>query len=203
MWLGRFFLGPSTRVPRARARARACLACTPRPAPPPRARLTHPPPTPTPPAPAPACNLPNRSCLPFASEAQRATAARYDAGFAGSPLRLVWRTSLGAGCLVNGTPLAPLAAMPRDTPGHWAYINATQKLYNFQLMEEWDALALEFWRPHPRAATLDLTPLWMRPDSMQGAGQVEPWNCIHVCMPGALRFAARQLMLLLQTELKG
>ena len=92
----------------------------------------------------------------------------------GSTVRIVWRTSLGAGCLVEGDVLAPMAAHPRDTPGAWEHINATQKLYNFQLMEEWDRIALDFWKDHPRVSTLDITPLWMRPDSMQGAGQVDP-----------------------------
>ena len=103
------------------------------------------------------------------------------------PMHLVWRTSLGAGCLVEGDVIAPLPAQPRDMPGWWEHVNATQKLYNFKLMYEWDSIAIEFWKHVPGASILDLTPLWQRPDSMQGSGQHEPWNCIHLCSPGPLR----------------
>lgn len=117
------------------------------------------------------------------------------------PVKVVWRTTLGAGCLLNGTELKPLNAMPHDIPDHWASLNRSQKLYNYELMEMWDAMALDMWRNHS-ISSLDLTPLWMRPDAMQGSGESAPWNCVHTCMPGALRVAARQLLLLLQTELK-
>jgi len=139
---------------------------------------------------------------PAAVEVLETVHAAEAARYANSRMKVVWRTSLAAGCLVEGDAIAPLAALPRDVPGHWAHINATQKIYNFQMMEHWDHAALAFWRDHPRVATLDLTPIWMRPDTMQGAGEVEPWNCIHQCVPGPLRVAARQLLLLLQTELK-
>jgi len=111
------------------------------------------------------------------------------------PVRVVWRTSLGAGCLLQGTELKPLQSMPQDIPDHWASLNRTQKLYNYELMEMWDTMALDLWRNHS-ISSLDLTPLWMRPDAMQGSGESAPWNCVHTCMPGALRMAARQLLLL-------
>lgn len=117
------------------------------------------------------------------------------------PVHVVWRTSLGAGCLLKGTELKPLPSMPHDIPDHWASLNRTQKLYNYELMEMWDTMALDLWRNHS-IYSLDLTPLWMRPDAMQGSGESAPWNCVHTCMPGALRMAARQLLLLLLTELK-
>lgn len=116
------------------------------------------------------------------------------------PLRLVWRTSLGAGCLVSGDALVPLLKPPRDTDGHWAHVDATQNAYNYRLMETWDELAVKFWSERGGAQILDLTPLWLRPDAMVGSGGVKPWNCVHVCMPGPLRLAARQLLALLSSE---
>ena len=117
------------------------------------------------------------------------------------PVRVVWRTSLGAGCLLKGADLKPLPSMPSNIPGYWNNLNRTQKIYNFELMEMWDTMALNLWRNHS-ISILDLTPLWMRPDVMQGSGDSAPWNCAHTCMPGALRMAARQLLLLLRTELR-
>jgi hypothetical protein len=64
-------------------------------------------------------------------------------------------------------------------------------------MEKWDALTLGFWRSHPIAHTLDLSMLWMRPDSKKSSGEDEPLDCAHSCNPGALRVAARQMHLLL------
>jgi hypothetical protein len=115
------------------------------------------------------------------------------------PLQLVWRTSLGAGCLAAGETLAPLERPPRDTPGHWDRVRTTQNAYNYELMEYWDALAVAFWRDRG-VPVLDLTPLWQRPDAMVGSGTKNPWNCVHVCSPGPLRLAARQLLHLLRTE---
>lgn len=117
------------------------------------------------------------------------------------PLRLVWRTSLGAGCLVSGDALVPLPKPPRDTDGHWAHIDATQNPYNYREMEEWDEVAIKFWREREGVQVLDLTPLWQRPDAMVGSGTVKPWNCVHTCMPGPLRLGGRVLLNLLLTEL--
>jgi hypothetical protein len=126
---------------------------------------------------------------------------QFESKFINMPVRVVWRTSLGAGCLLKGAELQPLPSSPSNIPGYWENLNSTQKIYNFQLMEMWDTMALNLWRNHSMSS-LDLTPLWMRPDVMQGSGESAPWNCAHTCMPGALRMAARQLLLLLQTELK-
>jgi hypothetical protein len=43
---------------------------------------------------------------------------------------VVWRTSIGGGCLAKGIDQVPLTSMPRDVPGYWDYINRTQRLYN-------------------------------------------------------------------------
>ena len=121
----------------------------------------------------------------------------YLENFANTSLTFVWRTNLGAGCLVAGDALKPLPESPKALEGYWAKVNATQNLYNFQLLEQWDDIAVDFWKEAGKmfrnVHTLDLRPLWRRPDAMQGAGQDRPWNCIHLCTPGPLRFAARQL----------
>ena len=122
---------------------------------------------------------------------------QYDDLYQSHPFQLVWRTSLGGGCLVKGTDQIPLTKMPRNVPGYWEYINKTQRIYNYDLMEEWDAMAIKFWNSVPLITTLDLTMLWMRPDSMKSSGEVEPLDCAHSCNPGALRVAARQMLLLL------
>jgi len=112
--------------------------------------------------------------------------------------QLVWATSLGGGCLVGSAPQTPRTVMPRDEPGYWEALAATQKVYNYADMELWDTQASDFWAGVPGAAVLDLTPLWLRPDAMVDSDKLMPHNCIHVCSPGPLRFAAQQLQRLLQ-----
>ena len=108
-------------------------------------------------------------------------------------LSLIWRTSLGGGCSRRGQPMWPRTVMPQDEAGYWAALDAEQNVYNYKNMERWDALAIEDWRGVPNTAVLDLTPLWLRPDAMVSSGSDAPTNCVHVCSPGPLRFAARQL----------
>lgn len=130
-------------------------------------------------------------------EVLRTVRNEYIKNFANTNLTFVWRTNLGAGCLVAGDLLKPLPKAPQSLDGYWAKVNASQTLYNFQLLEQWDDIAINFWKEvakqYKNVLTLDLRPLWRRPDAMQGAGQDRPWNCIHLCTPGPLRFAARQL----------
>lgn len=103
------------------------------------------------------------------------------------PFKLVWRTSLGGGCLVKGTDQIPLMNMPRNVPGYWEYINKTQRIYYYNLMEEVGRYGNKFWNSRPLITILDLTMLWMRPDSMKSSGEAEPLDCAHSCNPGALR----------------
>lgn len=65
----------------------------------------------------------------------------YDRDFGSAQMRLVWRTSIGGGCLREGSPLVPMTTAPKDTLGYWDAVNQ----YNFREMEEWDDLAVEFW----------------------------------------------------------
>jgi hypothetical protein len=112
-------------------------------------------------------------------------------------LHIAWRTSSGGGCLVAGQPLVPRTVWPRDEPGYWEALALRQPIWNYDQMERWDLIAAEFWRGHPRVSLLDLTPLWLRPDAMVDSGREQVVDCVHSCVPGALRLAARQLMHLL------
>lgn len=108
--------------------------------------------------------------------------------FGGTPLRLLWRTTTGAGCgptILEQSPNAPSGRWP-PAPG-MPWVNRTP--YNWGLMEEWDNIAVQVWRDVPGAAVLDMRPLWLRPDAAVGRG-----DCVHVCLPGPFRFAARLLL---------
>lgn len=119
------------------------------------------------------------------------------------PLTLVWATSLGGGCVAAGSsfpPDVPLAHQPRDIP-EW-FVGTTADAWNYEAMYKWDAYAANFWRNVTRAAVLDLTPLWMRPDAMVDSGKHKPGNCVHLCLPGPLRIAARLMQHMLHNELR-
>lgn len=113
-------------------------------------------------------------------------------------LQVLWRTASGGGCLVAGENLVPRKVWPRDEPGYWETLASNQRLYNYNELERWDLVAADFWRNQPRVNLFDLTPLWLRPDNMVDSGSAAPKDCVHSCMPGALRLAARQLLHLLR-----
>ena len=105
--------------------------------------------------------------------------------FADTPLRLVWRTQMGATCGV-----APVSTLPGNVPGFWD--EPARAVYNHALIEGFDESARVFWRGVPHASVLDLQPMWLRPDTKVGAP-----DCIHVCMPEPILIAARILQNLL------
>jgi hypothetical protein len=109
-----------------------------------------------------------------------------------SRARLVWRTTLGAGCTPSEVPLVPI-----ETPLASFWGNRSCGIYqdyNYPLMQSWDESSKVFWRGRDNTSVLDLTPLWMRFDSRISSGQSFPlWNCAHVCIPGPLRLAGRLL----------
>ena len=106
--------------------------------------------------------------------------------------RLVWRTTLGAGCTPSGVPLVPIEAPNASFWGNRR--SGVYQDYNFPLMQNWDESSKVFWRGRDNTSVLDLTPLWMRFDSRISSGQSLPLsNCVHVCVPGPLRLAGRLL----------
>lgn len=59
-------------------------------------------------------------------------------------MHVVWRTASGGGCLIAGQPLVPRTRWPRDEPGYWDALAASQPLYNYVELERWDLVAAEF-----------------------------------------------------------
>jgi hypothetical protein len=113
--------------------------------------------------------------------------------------QLIWATSLGGGCIPARQPLLPRNALPASEPEYGRRLSRTQKTYNYARMECWDSHAAEFWAGIPGAAVLDLMPLWLRPDGRVDSGGDKLTNCVHMCSPGPLRFAARRLQRLLES----
>ncbi len=107
-----------------------------------------------------------------------------------SSTKLIWMTSLGAGCDEPPLPKGvPLSKAPKDTPGFWTtpYIGPYD---NWQVLEKWDDEAVEFWRGVRGASVLDMRPLWRRPDAKIGRkfnadGTLRKHDCVHLCSPDA------------------
>ena len=112
-------------------------------------------------------------------------------------LRLIWRSQYPGGC-----GLTPLTEYPDDL--YWQdYLNSGREIFSYADHQAWDELALSYFsNTSANRAFLDISPLYLRPDSHVGSmpGAKYPRDCLHLCLPGPLYpFFAQVLLHVLES----
>jgi hypothetical protein len=111
-------------------------------------------------------------------------------------LRLIWRSQFPGGCR-----LTPLTEYPDDL--YWNdYLNSGREIFSYADHRTWDELALPYFsNTSANRAFLDISPLYLRPDSHVGSmpGAKYPRDCLHLCFLGPLHpFFAEVLLIVLE-----